>query len=261
MSNQENLKNRVESVLSSLNNLSNCSPDWCNLGCHRIIPNCTPLSHVCSFGLSLYVFLRHLLEGTSSYLRIHDVLVTEQTFSNSPHMLIFFKDGSFCIYGQHLKGMISSEKYPFFCGLLLVLLYRLAETGQYPNSQNLLRLIPQSLIDSVLKILSDQKLIENNDLKTLKLPANEKDEDRLLIIFYSAFKNDFKVTDDKYITYVNGDRLFFEPGNILSFRGASYFYYIRSVFSRLLESMGSIQQAESDDPDFQQSDVSDDEYD
>jgi hypothetical protein len=97
-------------------------------------------------------------------------------------------------------------------------------------------------------LLSKNGLIENNDLNTLRLPDNERDEDRLLVIFHSILQNNFKVKDGRHVTYFNGDKLFFESGNDLDFRGSSYFYYIRLVFGRLFKVIGKIQQAENDDP-------------
>ena len=212
----------------------------------------------CDPGLSFYVFLRHLLDGRSSYLKIDDHLVTIFNFAYSEHLLIFFMDGSFCIHGTHLKGLFSVNRYPFFCGLILVILQCLSESGKCLNAENLCKILPSYSIENIVKILSKKDLITNNDLKTLQLPVNQKHEDQLLVIFYSVFKNTYHNHGNKYMTVVNGDEIFFEAGiihitdpktnhlwsleagNQLSFRGRNYVYFIRLIFIKLLETIGSI---------------------
>lgn len=252
-----NLKQQVDTVLNSLSQPFKCN-EWCDSNYYRILKKkneveYTLKSHVCSYSSTLYVFLRHLFEGKTNYSQIDDSIVTTHDFLSTPHLLIFLKDGSFCIHGQHLKGFISSTQNPFFSGLLLALLERLSENEKYPNAINLWKLLinsKTSFIDIVKNSLSEKHLIENNDLKTLKLIDNKTNEDKLLVIFYSVLNNTYKTRNGKYVSYIDGDKIFFQSGNDLSFRDSSYVYFIRSVFLSLLEAIGSIEQAGEEDSDF-----------
>ena len=268
MSNQNNLKQQIDTVLNL--QTFKCGGKWCHSTNDGVFKRTdqqeyTLQSHVCNYSLSFYVFLRHLFEGETNYSQIDEYITTTHNFSNSPHLLIFFTDGSFCIYGTHLKGLISPTQDPFFSGLLLALLERLSESDKYPNAKNLWELltlsqkshqpfIEKSFIDSVKKSLSQKHLIKNNDLKTLQLPPHE---DQLLVLFYSIFNNTYKTLNGQYISFINQDMVFFEQGNTLSFRNSDYLYFIRGVFWLLLEAIGSIEPALDDDSDFLEMENSD----
>jgi len=211
--------------------------------------------------ISFYIFLRHLIDRTPIYNKIDGTLITEYTYANEKHLLYFLPNGSFCIDGPCLEVILSPSQYPFFCGLLLTLFQRLANS-QYSdnvnvlNAKNLLKLMSSSMIENIQSTLSKKEFIENNDINSLKLPTNKKSTNNLFVIFYSLLNSEFKVKNGRYITHIDGDQLVFESGNVLKFRDSSYFYYIRHLFNEFLQLISSIHLVGDDDKDF----IEDDNY-